>query len=124
MKNLFTFFAVLLMVSTITSCSKDEINQNTDLLGVWERNDFNDDSTYRLVFGTSNTGLKMYVKESSSGEVTSSAAPFNWEAIDNKVTILEDDIFQDIYVINSEWQLVLNNNLRFNKVSDDYLKYY
>ena len=124
MKNLFTFLATLFIISTTTSCSKDDIDQNIDLLGVWERNDFTDNSTYRLVFGSSNTGLKMYANESSSGEISSSASSFNWEVIDNKVTVSEDDASQNIYIINSDGQLVLNSNLHFEKVSDDYSKYY
>ncbi len=126
MKNLYTFFAILIIISATTSCSKDDIDQNNNLLGVWERNDFSDNSGYKLVFGSDNTGLEIYVTESSSGEITSSASPFKWEVIDNMVTVIANDTSQEIYKINSEGKLVLSTaeNSSFNKVSDDYSQYY
>ena len=118
MKNLFTLLAALFILSTTTSCSKDDIDPGSNLLGVWERNDFIDNSGYKLVFGSDNTGLKIYVNESSSGETTSSTSSFNWKAIDNMVTISESDFVPDdaIYLINSEGQLVLNDDLHFDKI--------
>ncbi len=126
MKSLFNFFTILIIISATTSCSKDDIDQKDNLVGVWERNDFIDNTGYKLVFGSDNTGLKIHVTESSTGEIASSASPFEWELADNVVTIVTNDISQETYRINPEGQLVLSTaeNSSFNKVSDDYSQYY
>ncbi len=123
--RLFTFFIIL---SLCMSCSKDEVSQNTNLLGVWERISFDADATntYLLIFGQDQTGLRIHRSEGASGEVTSMTDSFDWKAIDDIVTLSENNNVKEVYVINSEGNLVLNTleDLPLDKISDDYSRYY
>ena len=127
MIKLLLTLSCVLTLSFLTSCSKEEMDQNIDLLGVWEQSDSTENSTdiYKLVFGTGNTGLRISASEFNSGEIISNAVPFNW-TIDDQVVLLDDETSQNTYIINDEGQLVLNSSegLRLEKVSNDYSKYY
>ncbi|HEX9827533.1 MAG TPA: hypothetical protein VGA80_13120 [Flavobacteriaceae bacterium] len=128
MKKNLKLLSILLFISFFSSCSKDEINQNSELLGVWERSDHsaNSTNTYRLVFGPNNTGLRIHSNVFDSGEVISVATSFDWNLNDNKVRLSENDIFEDIYLINSDGKQVLSteDDLLLDKVSNDYSPYY
>ncbi|MFI1771570.1 hypothetical protein [Thalassobellus citreus] len=127
MKKHIQFLATLIIISFFTSCSSEDINDSTNLLGVWESNDLSANSTeiQTLVFGDNNTGLNIQRSVNSPDEMASSAVPFKWEA-NNEVITLMDDESQKTFILNSEGQLVLSNSqdLRLEKVSDDYSKYY
>jgi hypothetical protein len=79
-----------------------------------------------LVFGPNNTGLRIHSNVFDSGEVISVATSFDWNLNDNKVRLSENDIFEDIYLINSDGKLVLSteDDLLLDKVSNDYSPYY
>ncbi|MEP5340392.1 MAG: hypothetical protein ABJL44_05945 [Algibacter sp.] len=128
MRKLLLTLSCVLTLSFLTSCSEDEINQDVDLLGVWETTDISENSidTYMLVFGTDNTGLRISESEFNSGEIISNAIPFNWTINDKVVMLLDDETSKNTYVINDEGQLVLSTSedLRLEKVSNDYSKYY
>ncbi|MFI1743729.1 hypothetical protein [Thalassobellus sediminis] len=128
MKKHLLLLTTLIVVSFFTSCTTEEINQDTNLLGVWESTSLNVNSTetHKLIFGDKNTGLSIQETISISSEIISSATSFNWNVNDDVVTIVEDNITQKTFIINSEGQLVLSSSqdLRLNKVSDDYSKYY
>ncbi|WP_339917712.1 hypothetical protein [Yeosuana marina] len=104
----------------MASCSTEEIGQNNDIVGVWQRVDYNDNTGYQLVFKADNTGIRIYT-EVEEDKIISSANSFNWQTIDNTVTLLQGDISLVSYIINSEKQLVLSleDNLPFNKVSNN-----
>lgn len=126
MKIHLRLFAVFVSIFLLISCSKDNVDKHNDLLGVWERTELNTDftNTFTLVFGSNNTGLKIYKNVTSDGE-TSSANSFNWKAIGKKVTLLENNS-EETYIISNEGELVLStsNDFFLIKVSDDYSSYY
>lgn len=126
MKRIF----IILFISIVTfSCSNESYDlQSVELTGVWEQidNDANSTKVYRLVFGSDQTGLMIYTITSDTGEVNSSASAFNWEINDTVITLSENEITKKIYVINSEENVFLmtEDDLRLNKISDDYSQYY
>ena len=126
MKRFFLVLFSLFILVSFTNCSKDEINDNSWLVGIWERSTITDNSTTvdKLVFRTNNTGLKINTINFDSGEVISSASEFNWELMDNTVALSEEGAYAT-YLINTEQQLVLTtlDEPPFNKVSDSTLKY-
>ena len=127
MKKHLQLLTALIVISFFTSCSIEDINKNTNILGVWESSDLSTNSTetQTLAFGDNNTGLNIQTSVSNSSESISSATSFKWEANDEIITLLEDNI-SETFIINSEGQLVLANSqdLRLEKVSEDYSKYY
>lgn len=126
MKRIF----IILFISIVTfSCSNESYDlQSVELTGVWEQidNDANSTKVYRLVFASDQTGLRIYTITSDTGEVNSSANAFSWEINDTIITLSENEITKNIYVINSEENVFLmtEDNLRLNKISDDYSQYY
>jgi len=128
MKKFSHLLTYLFVISFFTSCSTEELSQNTDLIGVWETADLGENvtSTFRLVFGADNTGLKMTSTEYKSGEIVSYASSFNWIETDNRVTLSENDLPHDTYILNLEGRLVLStsDDIILDKVSDDYSQYY
>jgi len=120
----------ILFVSIVTfSCSNESYElQSVELTGVWEQidNDANSTKVYRLVFGSDQTGLKIYTITSDTGEVNSSASAFSWKINDTVITLSENEVTKKIYVINSEENVFLmtEENLRLDKISDDYSQYY
>lgn len=128
MKNNLHLFTLLSAIFLFISCSTEEVNQNDDLLGVWEKSyfDSNSERTLKLVFGTGNTGLEINSMVSKSGEKISNVFDFEWKVNDNKVTLIENDAIHAIYTLNSKEELVLNTeeDKILVKVSEDYMKYY
>ncbi|WP_242203669.1 hypothetical protein [Aestuariivivens insulae] len=124
MKTILNLTVVLIFVSLFASCSKEDINQDDNLLGVWETSISNTASvkTHTLVFGEDNTGLSIETNKVGS-EMTSSAVPFNWVKSNKEVRLLDNG---STYTINAEGQLVssTSSNLHFVKISKDYSKYY
>jgi len=122
------FFILFISIFTY-SCSNESYDlQSVELTGVWEQidNDANSTKVYRLVFGSDQTGLKIYTITSNTGEVNSSANAFNWEINDTIITLIENDITNKIYMISSEENVFLKteDNLRLDKISNDYSQYY
>ncbi|WNH07883.1 hypothetical protein [Thalassobellus suaedae] len=128
MKKHLQLLTTLIVISFFASCSTEEINQDSNILGVWESSDLSADSTktQTLVFGDNNTGLSIQSNVYSTSETTSSATAFKWQANDEVITLVEDGISQKTFILNSEGQLILSSSqdLRLEKVSDDYSKYY
>lgn len=127
MKIYLQLFTVFIFITSITSCTKDEVNQDINLLGVWEISNSTDDATnkHTLVFGENNTGLNINASEFVSGEKISSASAFDWEMNGNTITLFEDDAILTIQIINSEGEVYLNyQDLYLIKISDDYSSYY
>tara|TARA_R110001592_G_scaffold328060_2_gene609429 strand:+ start:2125 stop:2499 length:375 start_codon:yes stop_codon:yes gene_type:complete len=120
MKKHLNIFITIILIFFLASCSTEEIGQNNDIVGVWQRVDYNDNTGYQLVFKADNTGIRIYT-EVEEDKIISSANSFNWQTIDNTVTLLQGDISLVSYIINSEKQLVLSleDNLPFNKVSNN-----
>lgn len=96
----------ILFISIFTfSCSNESYDVlPVELTGVWEQsyNEVNSTIVNRLVFGLDQTGLKIYTITYDTGEVSSSASPFNWEINDATITLSENEINNKIYVISSE----------------------
>ncbi len=120
MKKHLNIFTTIILIFFLASCSTEEIGQNNDIVGVWQRVDYNDNTGYQLVFKADNTGIRIYT-EVEEDKIISSANSFNWQTIDNTVTLLQGDISLVSYILNSEKQLVLSleDNLPFNKVSNN-----
>jgi len=105
------------------SCSKDSIEESNQLFGVWEAVmvENNTTNTFKLVFAPENEGLKISESFFSSGAITSSATSFNWNEINNVITIM-DDTLQEKYLINSDGELVqsTSEDILLEKISNDY----
>ena len=110
------------LLSMFSSCSKEDINPDHNILGVWETTV--SDNTYILVFGENNTGLLIETDVNDS-EGTSSAVPFSWIRNNKDVVTTDTNAMQRNYLINADGQLVLNTaDLSYLKVSNDYRRYY
>lgn len=85
---------------------------------------FND----KLVFGKDNTGLSIHSTFGASGEVASSVKSFIWSIKDNNLTIFENEITAlfETYTIDLEKKRISkpSEGINFEKVSNDYSKYY
>lgn len=125
MKNLSVVSTIIFIVLLTISCSKD---QNEKLIGVWERMDSNENFNDKLVFGKDHTGLNIHSTFGASGEVASSVKIFIWSIKDNNLIISESEITTsaETYTINFEKELIskTSKEINFEKVSNDYLKYY
>lgn len=122
------FFVLFISIITF-SCSNESYDvPSVELTGVWEQSDIDANSTkiYRLVFGPDQTGLKIHTITYNTGEINSSASSFNWEIKENIITVSENEITKKIYVISSEENVFLKteDDLRLDKISDDYSQYY
>ncbi|MDU8886449.1 hypothetical protein RXV94_09780 [Yeosuana sp. MJ-SS3] len=127
MKIYLQLFTVFILITSVTSCTKDEINKDFNILGVWEVSNSTDDTVHKqtLVFGENSTGLNIYASEFLSGEKTSSAIAFNWEINGNAITLFEGDTVQNIQIINSDDEVYLyHEDLYLIKISNDYSSYY
>lgn len=113
------------MMLLITSCFKD---QNKELIGVWQRIDSNVNINNKLVLGIDNSGLFINTTYEDSGEVASSVKSFIWSVKDDILTISESDIskFKQKYLINFQTKHISKSseNIKFQKISNDYSKYY
>ncbi|MAB49698.1 MAG: hypothetical protein CMC05_13815 [Flavobacteriaceae bacterium] len=121
---LIIFFSLVLM-----SCSEDDrVDKEVNILGVWEKTEVSIESTitYRLVFGSNNTGINTESTQFASGEIISNALSFIWELNDNEVNLYDDnEVHIDTYIIANGDQLFLTNNtLQLEKVSDDYTHFF
>ncbi|WP_243471469.1 hypothetical protein [Winogradskyella sp. MH6] len=121
---LIIFFSLVLM-----SCSKEErLDKKVNILGVWEKTEVGIESTttFRLVFGSNNTGIKTESTQYASGEIISNALSFTWELNNNEVNLYDDnEVHIDTYIITNGDQLFLTNNtLQLEKVSDDYTHFF
>ncbi|WP_223551580.1 hypothetical protein [Aestuariivivens sp. NBU2969] len=120
MKHSLNLLTAFILILSFTSCSQEEVQQDVDLLGIWEN--MASTKTYTLVFGQNNAGLSIETYSNGS-EISSSAIPFNWIINNKEVLLLDGATPQGTYVINDEGQLV-SSDLQFVKVSSDYSKYY
>ncbi|MCB0400114.1 MAG: hypothetical protein KDD26_10945 [Winogradskyella sp.] len=121
---LIIFFSLVLM-----SCSEEEhLDKEVNILGVWEKAEVSIESTttFRLVFGSNNTGINTESTQFASGEIISNALSFTWELNNNEVNLYDDnEVHIDTYIITNEGQLFLTNNtLQLEKVSDDYTRFF
>lgn len=87
MKNLkyFKFTVFLILVGFIISCSDDEmdVNQESDLIGTWERSDSSDVFGYTLDFDEDHTGFRTsFTKDLENETFSSSILQFNWSTED------------------------------------------
>lgn len=129
MRKIILVLTCILTLPALISCSSDDVNEDLDVLGVWENVIINAESTntLTLVFGKNSTGLKISSETFSTDEIISSSVAFNWEKNNEEVIIvLEGETTQSAYLLNSEGQLVLSSSgdMLLDKVSDDYSKYY
>jgi len=121
---LIIFFSLVLI-----SCSEDDrVDNEVSVLGVWEKIEVNVESTttFRLVFGSNNIGIKTESIQYTSGEIISNALNFTWELNDNEVNLYDNNEVQiDTYTITNEGELFLTNGtLQLEKVSDDYTHFF
>lgn len=127
MKRLITKLSLVALLAIFSSCSKDDIIQNNDLIGVWERTDVEDnrDQVMKLVFASDFTGLSINRVSDNSGEIISSVSNFNWNIKDKNITVSTEDVSEMTYTINSEGHLVLSSfqDAPFVKVSNDIQDY-
>lgn len=120
------YFLLFLLITT--SCSKNETEDITLLVGIWERTSSteNSSSVDKLVFKSDYSGIKINTVNHKTGEVISTASEFNWNLNDETVTLSSgDNVPFATYVIDSDegLNLVAINESPFMKVSDTVLNY-
>ncbi|WP_282135632.1 hypothetical protein [Seonamhaeicola maritimus] len=127
MKNLLTLALIVFSFISFSSCSNDDVDFNTDLIGVWERIDIHQDysSVSKLVFVSDNTGISINTNAYNSGEITSSATNFDWNTQESMITVNLNGVSELRYILKSNGQLALSSSqdLTFSKVSDDIQSY-
>ncbi|SRX75533.1 hypothetical protein AEQU3_02529 [Aequorivita antarctica] len=118
-KSIILFFVFI----SILSCNKDDDNElilATDLIGEWQRSDFNNEFEYKLVFNADNTGFRIESEtDLEEGTEISSLIPFAWIANDNILDInFDGEMVTTNFSINSEGHLLLSDftNLYFIKL--------
>ena len=123
MKNLvfLKVIILILVVSSIFSCGNDDndLNVAVDLIGEWQRSDFNNEFEYKLIFNSDNSGYRTLREGALGGQAISSAAGFNWFVNENVLSIDYDgEIVTTSFYINSNGQLFLSDltNLYFIKL--------
>lgn len=111
----------------VTSCSKDEISLNDTLVGVWERMDSNLEfnSSSKLVFASDHSGLSVNSNTFDTGEMTSTVSEFKWEILGDEISVIKNDVNEDVYLLNSKGELVLKilQDKPFSKISDNTQNY-
>ena len=117
MKNIKFLKVVILFlfVTAIFSCS----NYDNDLIGEWQRSDFNSEFEYKLILNPDNTGYRTQREGDLKGPVISNARAFNWIVNENILNIdYEGEIITTNFYINSNGQLHLTDitNLYFIKL--------
>lgn len=127
MEKKLKFLAALVLVISFFSCSDETIDTDFDLTGVWELEVSTLESvvTKTLVFGDDNMGLSLE-KVQVNSEISSSALPFIWSKSGEDVRISLENAGQQDFTLNLEKQLVLKSSgdSVFEKISEDYSKYY
>lgn len=123
MKNIFFLKVIILIlvVSPIFSCDDDDndLNVAVDLIGEWQRSDFNNEFEYKLIFNSDNSGYRTQREGAIGGQAISSATGFNWFINENILSIdYDDEIVTTSFYINSNGQLFLSDltNLYFIKL--------
>jgi hypothetical protein len=111
-------FSVLI---TILSCNDDEkkLNLETDLIGEWQRSDFNVEFEYTLIFYANHSGIRTQREGDPEGQGISSATMFNWNTSENTLNLdFDGEITTTHFIINTEEQLFLSDltNLYFIKL--------
>ena len=132
MKKSFRLLTSILVVFLSISCSGDDNQTNdSEILGVWELTEVTVSAvtTFRLVFGEVNTGLRIYAVVNNSGDETSSLETFTWEFNGSVVSVLGNDDSEHDYEINDDGHLVVDEegegeDIVLEKVTSDYSAYY
>ena len=107
-------FIIFLIIATAMSCSNDNINLRNQIIGEWQRNDFNDDFEYKLIFNSDESGFKNVRVGTMESTITSSIVTFNWNIDDNWITIIEnEDIIKTPISFNADGQLILKDYSEF-----------
>ncbi|OAB78573.1 hypothetical protein [Cochleicola gelatinilyticus] len=104
---------IFIVAFSVLSCSDDdnEVTQNLDLVGEWQRSDFSDEFEYKITFNADNTGviIERIGPLDGSGPLTSSALEFNWRTKENTLTLnFGEEMETSNFSINSEGQLFLS----------------
>ncbi|RMA56717.1 hypothetical protein [Ulvibacter antarcticus] len=111
---------ILFVAIAVFSCKDDDnvINLSDDLIGEWQRSDFNDDFEFKFVFYTNNTGIETSFVRDATGEI-SSLSSFNWTTEDNILTLdFDGEIETTNFSISANGQLLLSDftDLPFDKL--------
>ena len=117
MKNIKILKSIILFlfVTAICSCGSDD----NDLIGEWQRSDFNNEFEYKLIFNSDNFGYRTQREGALGGQSTSSAIGFNWFVNDNILSIdYDNEIVTTSFYIDSDGHLYLSDltNLYFIKL--------
>ena len=121
-----SFLVPIIILTLMSSCSKDEVFEEKKLLGVWERvvNNEYATSTYSLIFADDYIGVDTSISEFTDGTSTGNATSFSWSMSEGIVSILKDGMPEPTYVIENDQLLLIDNpEISFSKVSDDYSGY-
>ncbi len=110
-------FILILAVTSILSCSKDDttIEPTATIIGEWQRSDVNEAFENKLTFNDDNTGAEVNWESTLEGQISSLRA-FNWTLNESTINInFDGEIITSKFYINSDGQLYLNEitNLYF-----------
>jgi hypothetical protein len=107
--NIFKILLILLIVTTTFSCeSDDEMELSHKLVGEWLRSDFSDEQEFKLIFNANNVGIRTFKVGSAETGITSSAFQFTWSIEGNILIFNElDTVITTSFSFNSEGELIL-----------------
>ena len=117
MKNIKILKSIILFLFVIAICSCG--SDDNDLIGEWQRSDFNSEFEYKLILKPDNTGFRTQREGNLKGPVISNATAFNWSEKGNILNIdFDGEIVTTSFYINSKGQLHLTDitNLYFIKL--------
>lgn len=122
MKSLSTYKIIpyFIFITAFIACANDTTqNDETALIGVWQRSDVSESFDYQLVFLEKNLGYKTE-SEGTSDLAISSAITFNWSIKNKQLLLTLPDTITTSYTFNSNGQLLLNDltSLPFNKLEE------
>lgn len=112
LKKIIPFLIIVIMIS----CNKD-----SKLIGVWQRNDFNENFEYKLHLNSNHTGMTTSADYLNDEKVLSSAEFLQWN-MDNQQLhlIIGGEKIITPYSFNTEGQLILTGltDIPFNKLEE------
>ncbi|QRM90381.1 hypothetical protein FG167_14425 [Lacinutrix sp. WUR7] len=107
-----SFVVVLLIVSTLFSCSTNDMDDNQNetntLVGEWQRADSNSSFANGFVFLADNTGVQFTSENHDDGTAISNAVSLEWNSSGTNLQLMMDEEINTSYSFNAEGELLLS----------------
>lgn len=107
-----SFVVVLLIVSTLFSCSTNDMDDNQNetntLVGEWQRADSTSSFANGFVFLADNTGVQFSSESHDDGTAISNAVSLEWNSSTTNLQLMMDEEINTSYSFNAEGELLLS----------------